>query len=131
MENKFNLDDLKIGDVFYTIVDTNNAFSRKKIFKIIDGEEWFKYDKPLRTYRVAENKVVGILRMTLEGLWYEDYDFTPTEYYIEQKIENVNEKHYILSDHFFEDFDEIFVDKSAAMVYKETMELNDKELEAK
>jgi hypothetical protein len=35
---------LKFGDKVYIAKDTNNAFSKKKIKKIIRGVEWFRYD---------------------------------------------------------------------------------------
>jgi cytidylate kinase len=80
----FNPENLKIGDKFYSVKERNQSFRRKKIYKEIDGEDWFKYDMPLRTYEIATWEVVGILRKHLEGRWKHDPDGvdTATEYFV-------------------------------------------------
>lgn len=118
---------LKVGDVFYSVKERNQSFRRKKIHQVIDGEDWFKYDMPLRTYEIATWEVVGILRKELEGRWKHDPDGvdTATEYYVRYQ----DATH--MGNHVISFYDEMkyFVDIEEAMVYKETMELAAKELD--
>ena len=36
---------LKFGDTVYVAVEKNNAFTKRKIKTVIDGVEWFRYDR--------------------------------------------------------------------------------------
>jgi len=65
----FNPEKLKVGDVFYSVKERNQAFNRKKIQMELDGVDWFRYDRPLRTYEIVKHKVLGIIRKELEGEW--------------------------------------------------------------
>jgi predicted DNA-binding ArsR family transcriptional regulator len=118
---------LKVGDVFYSVKERNQAFARKKIYQEIDGEDWFKYDMPLRTYEIVTYKVLGILRKELEGQWRHDPDGvdTATEYHVRYQDETHMGNHV---EDFYDD-KKYFVDINEAMVYKETMELAAKELD--
>lgn len=75
---------LKVGDTFYGVHETNCSFNRKKIHMEIDGVDWFRYDKPRRTYELVVYKVLGILTKSLEGKWRtgEEYELK-TEFYLE------------------------------------------------
>lgn len=124
----FNSENLKVGDVFYSVKERNTSFRRKKIHKEIDGEDWFKYDMPLRTYEIATYKVLGILRKELEGEWRHDpggYDLQ-TEFFVRYQDETHAGTHEM---DFYGGEDKYFVDIDEAMVYKETMELAAKELD--
>lgn len=117
----FNPENLKIGDIFYSVKERNQAFARKKIHKEIDGEDWFKYDKPLRTYEIVHWEVLGILRKQLEGKWKYDPDSidTLTEYYVRYQ----DETHMGQTElNFHANVEKYFVDLNEALVYKEQCE---------
>ena len=63
---------LNVGDTFYSVKERNNVLNRSKISKVIDGEEWFKYDNPIRSYEIVPYTIMGILRKELEGKWPQD-----------------------------------------------------------
>ena len=56
-----------IGYKFYELRERLNTFSRSKETKIIDGEEWYRYDKPVRTYTIHEWTVIGIVSSVIKG----------------------------------------------------------------
>jgi hypothetical protein len=62
---------MNIGDVFYCVEERVNVL-RNKIYTSIEGETWFKYDKPLRSYYIITYTVLGILEKKLIGTWDED-----------------------------------------------------------
>jgi hypothetical protein len=123
----FDPENLKVGDVFYSVKERNQAFARKKIYQEIDEYRWFRYDRPLRTYEIVTYKVLGILRKQLEGRWKHDPDGidTATEYHVRYQDET-HAGNYIMD---FYDDDKYFVDIDEAMVYKGTMELAAEELD--
>jgi hypothetical protein len=49
-----NLKSLNLGDVVYIVKERNNAFTKKKIKTVVDGVEWFRYDRDHWEYTVAE-----------------------------------------------------------------------------
>lgn len=60
---------LKVGDKFYKIQEKLNTFSRKKVTMTdADGVEWYRYDKPIRSYSIDEHTIVGIVRPVVEGV---------------------------------------------------------------
>ena len=124
-----DINNLKVGDVFYSAQETNNVFFRKKIHRIIDGEDWFKYDKPLRTYELVQYKILGILHKKLEGKWDKNDEYNlETEYYIQsstsKKITN-----YTSTISNADDENKYFVDKDAALEYIKILEEEAKELD--
>jgi hypothetical protein len=123
----FNCETLKVGDLFYSVKERNQAFNRKKIQMELDGVDWYRYDRPLRTYEIVTYKVLGILRKELEGQWRHDPDGvdTATEYHVRYQDETHAGNHIM---DFYDD-KKFFVDKDEALVYKETMELAAKELD--
>jgi hypothetical protein len=123
----FDPEKLKVGDVFYSVKERNTAFHRKKIHREIDGEDWFKYDIPLRTYELVTYKVFGILRKELEGEWKHDpggYDLQ-TEFFVRYQ----DATHAGTREMDFYDDDKYFVDIDEAMVYLKSKELEAKELD--
>jgi hypothetical protein len=58
---------LKFGDKVYIAKDTNNAFSKKKIKKVIKGVEWFRYDMDNWTYTIEEIVYCGKVTHIEEG----------------------------------------------------------------
>jgi hypothetical protein len=120
-------DKLKVGDVIYSVKERNHAFHRKKIHREIDGEEWFKYDRPLRTYELVTYTVLGILRKELEGIWKHDPDgaYESTEYYVRYQDDTHVGNHVT----YFYDNDKYFVDKTEALNYIELLETQAKELD--
>ena len=58
----------KVGDEFFHVQESMNFMSRKKITMTdADGVEWYRYDKPIRSYKIERNTVVGIVRPVVEG----------------------------------------------------------------
>jgi len=124
----FNHEKLKVGDKFYSVKERNQSFHRKKIYKEIDGVDWFKYDVPLRTYEIVTWDVLGILRKELEGKWQHDPDGATlmTEYYVRY----TDATHVGNTAKYFDcDNNHYFVDKDEAMVYLKLKELEAKELD--
>jgi len=123
----FNPEWLKIGDVFYSVEERNTVSHRKKIHQEINGEDWFKYDTPLRTYQIVTWDVLGILRKELEGRWKNDPDGidTATEYcvrYMDAKFMGTTTEDFCNTKNYF-------VDKADALLYKEHMEHKAKEMD--
>jgi hypothetical protein len=120
---------LKVGDIFYKVVETNSGFYRNKIRQVIDGVEWFRYDKPVFSYSIVECTVIGILKKNLEGVWDQDIYSLETEWCILHDNDKQGESDlYTPYDFTLED---IFIDKAEALLYKETMELKAKEIDRK
>ena len=119
---------LKVGTVFYGVKESNNAFHRKKIHRVINGEDWFKYEMPLKTYEVVTYNVLGILTKHLEGEWEpnSDYEFL-TEIYVSSTIDSSTQKYTMYVDDM--DSDKYFVDKSSALSYAKYMNKKSKELD--
>jgi hypothetical protein len=127
-----NPEKLKVGDVFYSVEERNTVSHRKKIHQEINGEDWFKYDTPLRTYQIVTWDVLGILRKELEGQWKNDPDGpdgidTATEYYVRY----MDAKWMGTTTEDFCNTKNYFVDKAEALVYKEHMEAEAKEMDLK
>jgi hypothetical protein len=123
----FDSEKLKVDDVFYSVKERNQAFHRKKIHKEIDGEDWFKYDMPLRTYEIVTYTVLGILRNELEGQWKHDpggYDLQ-TDFYVRYQ----DETH--VGTHEMDFYGKYFLDKDEALVYKSELEVEARELDMK
>lgn len=124
----FDPKNLRVGDVFYGIQEHNQSFRRKKIHREIDGEDWFRYDQPLRTYELVTLKVLGILRKELEGDWeYDEDSDLETEYF----LESTNDTHVQRYTDFLDEDarDDYFVDKSSALDYIKILEAQAKELD--
>lgn len=118
---------LKVGDTFYTVKKTNNAFIRKKIAKVIDGEEWFKYSEPLRSYEIVAHTVKGILRKKLEGEWPEsDLYELDTVYSI---FSGCSEYSFSVSDFEYDSGSEYFYTIDEAEAHKAQLEEQAKELD--
>lgn len=124
----FDLEKLQVGDVFYSSKERNTSFHRKKIHQAIDGEDWFRYDRPLRTYELVEHKVLGILTKSLVGKWkYTDPDGDLETEYLVQSIDST---HVTNSKFYFDDErTKYFVDKQEALYYIKTLEAEAKELD--
>ena len=125
----FNPEKLKIGDVFYSVEERNTALHRKKIHQEIDGEDWFKYDTPLRTYTIKTCTVLGIIRKELEGQWLHGQDGIDT--LNEYCFSYMDETHMGTTTEDFCNTKNYFVDKAEAVEYKEYMELKAKEMDLK
>lgn len=111
----------KVGAVFYGVTETNNAFHRKKIHRNIGGEDWFRYEMPIVTYKLVTYKVLGVLRKHLEGQWEKnsDYDLL-TEIFVSSTSKEDKASEYTM---FIDDMDceKYFFDKKEALVYIEKM----------
>jgi hypothetical protein len=117
---------LKVGDVIYTYEETNNFPHRRKTHRVIDGEDWFKYNMPLRTYSLITCEVLGILRKSLEGSWKDgnEYDLE-TEFHVRHKYDTLN----LDLVETIEDTDDYFLDRDEILEYIKNMEMAAKELD--
>lgn len=126
----FDPEQLKVGDVFYSVKEHNQAFARIKIHQEFDGEDWFRYDRPLRTYEIVTYTVLGILRKELEGEWKHDpdgYDLQ-TGFFVSLESETHLGWHEM---NFYRDPEKYFIDKDEALVYKQELEQEARELDKK
>ena len=124
----FDPEKLKVGDVFYSVKERNQAFARKKIYREIDEYRWFRYDRPLRTYEIVTYKVLGILRKELEGQWKHDpggYDLQ-TEFFVRYQDETHAGTHEM---NFYGAEEKYFVDIDEALAYKSELEAEARELD--
>jgi hypothetical protein len=130
---KFDKTKLKVGDTFYGVDLTNNAFRRDKIHQVIDGKDWFHYTMPLREYKLQTYEVLGIVKPTLEGKWSEglgDLDYLENHYFVSQ-MNSSGVQSYVTD--LYEDIrgDHFFVDKADALEYIEVMEKEAREMDKK
>lgn len=126
-------ENLKLGDKFYKINVKSSFFHRKKIHKKIDGEDWFRYDIPLREYEIITYTVMGILRKNIEGEWKygNEYDLN-TEIYVHCDYENGNTNSHIFRFHQeIDDYANFFTDKNEAIARIKKLEKEDIELDKK
>lgn len=123
----FDSTKLKIGDVFYQIHEHLNTFQNRKEHRVIDGEDWFKYTKPIRTYTISTSKVIGILRKELEGEWtdLEKSDLW-TQYYVEYDYKNSIQRTTMC---FEEELDDYFFDKDEALACIEILDAAAREMD--
>jgi hypothetical protein len=120
---------LKIGDVFYRINEHNNAFQNRKEHRVIDGEDWFKYTKPIRTYTISTLKVIGILRKELEGVCTDLYESELySQYYVEYDYNNHTHRTVMEFDEIDETY---FFDRDEALARIKTLDAAAKEMDKK
>ena len=124
----FDKEKLKVGDVFYCVKEKNLALTRKKIYRVIDGEDWFKYDNPLREYQIEKITILGIIRKSLEGQYDSlfDYELEP-EFFVEY----VTPRQTIRDDFYFNEDEEYFISETEAEVYKSELEEQVREMDIK
>ena len=58
---------LKFGDTVFVVNEINNAFSKKKLKKVIKGVEWFRYDRDHWEYSISEIVYCGRVTYIEEG----------------------------------------------------------------
>lgn len=121
--NKFS-----VGDVFYGVKDSINAYHRKKIMRVIDGEDWFKYDMPPVTYKLVTYEVLGILTKTLDGEWEHnsEYELQPEIYVSSDADPKVTRYTMYVNDM---DCSKYFLDKDEALAHIETLCAKSKEMD--
>lgn len=125
MITKEQVENLKVGDKFYEIYVTNTVLSRKKIKTVIDGVEWYRYDKPNFEYELREYVIIATCTPVLEGEWKEyEPDFVKTFYVANVNNENDQTEHdiYSLNSEYY------FLDKSEALKAKEEFERKENEV---
>ena len=117
----FDSTELKVGDVFYGVYERNQSFHRKKIHQEINGQDWFRYDKPIRTFELITYTVLGILTKSLEGKWKhgEEYELE-TEFYL-QSMNETHVQNYTTTINA-DDEEKYFVDKDDALEYIKVLE---------
>ena len=123
----FDSTKLKVGDVFYQIHEHTNTFKNRKEHRVIDGEDWFKYTIPVRTYSISTLKVVGILRKELEGEWTDlEKSDLYTQYYVEYDYKNSTQT---ITMDFCDDLDIYYFDKDEALARIETLDAAAREMD--
>ena len=61
--------DLRIGNTVYRLELDNNIIRRKKIYMVdSEGNEWYRYDKALWTFRVIAMKICGSVKQVVSGV---------------------------------------------------------------
>lgn len=127
---KFDKTKLKVGDTFYGVDLTNNAFRRDKIHQVIDGKDWFHYTMPLREYELQRYDVIGIVKPKLEGRWCDDnLEFLKASFYVSQ-MNSSGVRSYVTDLYENMRYDgEFFVDRADALEYIEVMEKEARELD--
>jgi hypothetical protein len=119
---------LSVGDVFYGAKDTNNGFLRKKIYREIDGVQWFRYDMPLASYSLVTYTVLGLLDKTLSGIWERNsgYDLS-IEIYLSYEVDGVKSEYTM----YAEDLDskELFLDRDEALAHMENIYTKNQDLD--
>jgi len=78
----------KIGDTIYTVDEKNNAFLKKKITTVIDGVEWFRYDRPHYEYTIKEIIYCGKVIHIITGQIDDDNGYE-TEYHFKYPDGNI------------------------------------------
>lgn len=58
---------LNLGDAVYIVDERNNAFTKKKLKTVVDGVEWFRYDRDHWEYNVTEIVYCGHVTVIAEG----------------------------------------------------------------
>jgi len=116
--------DLKVGDVYYKVLSKLNTFHRKKEVRMIDGEEWFRYELPIYTYEVNSYKILGILRKELEGEWDDTEMF---ELETQWHVRCIETNHNFVTDVDSIQYHDFFLDKDAALAHIEQKLAEDRE----
>lgn len=113
-----------LGDVFYSVKERNTAFHRKKIHRVIDGEDWFKYDKPVFSYEIVTYTVKGILSKKLEGDWMLGDEYELEKQFYIQSLDDTHMKSFITEDEswFSMEYNKFFLDIEDALEYKKELE---------
>jgi hypothetical protein len=124
-ESKFS-----VGDKFYYVKEENLALTRKKISREIDGEIWYKYDKPPKSYYLVECEILGLISKQLNGKWNENEESSLIdEIYVRFSREKESKVWFETTFiDFFDDY-KIFSNKDDAMEYKLQLEKKLKEQE--
>ena len=106
-------EELKFGDRIYIVDEKNNAFSKKKIKTVIDGIEWFRYDRDQWEYSISEIVYCGKVTHIEEGeVRFEEDRITEYHFlYPDGQIYHENEPGYN------DDFDDWFLTKEEAEAY--------------
>jgi hypothetical protein len=65
---------LKFGDTVYVVDEKNNAYFKKKLKTVIDGVEWFRYDRDHWEYNVSEIVYCGFVKIETVGEVDQDRD---------------------------------------------------------
>lgn len=128
MTTQFDPSKLKVGDTFYSVYERLNFLEQRKIHRVIDGEDWFKYTIPSKTYELVTHRVLGILRKDLEGEWapYESLQLNTEFYLLSTHCSSTTHK----TDDLL-DGEKYFVDIDEAMAYTKILEAAAKELDKK
>lgn len=114
---KVDIETLNVGDTFYAVIkNVNYTSDPSKITKKIDGVEWYRYEKPKASYDVQKNRVLGVVRPQIEGVWgNHERSYLETKLYVEITAGSAVERGFLCESEI--DETKMFVDKSQALAY--------------
>jgi len=120
--------EISVGDKFYYVKEENLMLTRKKIVREIDGEIWYKYDSPPKSYDLIEVQILGLISKHLNGQWDENEESSLIdEMFVKFNYEKDNRVRCdTLYIDFFDDY-KIFLNKNEAIEYKLQLEKELKE----
>lgn len=105
-----NPEELNFGDKLYIVKEHSNAFSKKKLHTVIDGIEWFRYDRPDFDYPIMEVVYCGRVEFTVFGeINPNDYD--ETNYYFKHESGDIYPE---TASRFFDGYKGVFREREAA-----------------
>jgi hypothetical protein len=117
-------EDLVIGKVVYKLDVLNNSARRNKITMTdADGNQWYRYDQPLWTYKVIPMTIVGIVKHVVRGVIDADAN-VEDEYFLQlgkEKYVNMFTEEELTADYYDRNF---YDDESRAIDTGEGMCVN-------
>ena len=68
------VEDIEVGALLYYNQPLINS-GATKVQKEFEGEIWYRYIVPTRTYVTKSGRVVGILKKNVIGVWDDNHDY--------------------------------------------------------
>lgn len=79
---------IDFGHKLYYVNTTYNYLTQKKIMAVIDGVEWYRYDRPRIAYSLIEYAYVGRCESVVYGVVDGD-EIADTKYFVKKKPEEM------------------------------------------
>lgn len=93
----------EVGQLLYAVYRKFN-YNRIKLETVIDGELWYRYDKPKSEPELHTYKILGRSVKTVTGEWDKNEPYAwATEYYVRALHTTTYEHKFTCDDTFFED----------------------------
>jgi hypothetical protein len=117
-------ENLVIGKVVYKLDVLNNSARRNKITMTdVDGNQWYRYDQPLWSYKVIPMTIVGIVKHVVRGVIDADAN-VKDEYFLQlgkEKYVNMFTEEELITDNYGRNF---YDDETRAIDTGESMCVN-------